>query len=596
MRSAPGDDWNIMALVFFLRSELYERLKLYSQSLLDIQESLNYCKRIQFESRKPEDDEETRDWILLLHFRRIKILSLMERQKEADIALDQGLKAAHDYFGENKCFKRYSSKEDGESGQTDPRSVQGWWFQMLKNARGVGTPTAPVIPTFTASDREDLERPIKSQRQQGKVRTDEKDNNKATDDGDGCDVNHLHNRKSRHDHDSWKRREIPLDRLCPNPVTVVVRSERRGRYTKIENTDQVPARQLIIGESPFVWYIKPELRDEFCNFCLQRFINQRVIGCNHCPSVIYCSQECRRSDWHHSHWAECGNSDLLTRLGYGETAVRALIRSGMFLAHESSSSASSVAEKETPNYDYHKADHHDEVIEIGNELKCSPDMINHEGEEGSGKRRKDYNNNESVSSSYEEFLQLTGHFPNRFVHQYWMIVGAVAITLLIQKLGITDVTKMNQVASRLAKHWTIMTTNCQKIYEESPDEDIWTVPRPTSNVGIGCGVYPKSFSFINHSCEPNSHPVFLGKQLFVVTNIPLVRGQEVTISYGPESSFGKLGYRQQYLLNYYKFLCRCPACKEDLKRTFLCPFCNAFLITFPFIKKFCIPCLTSFPA
>lgn len=104
---------------------------------------------------------------------------------------------------------------------------------------------------------------------------------------------------------------------------------------------------------------------------------------------------------------------------------------------------------------------------------------------------------------------------------------------------------------------------------------------PSKEIPIGIAFYPK-IALLNHSCDPDVLPLYIGSKLILKSSRDLAPGSEVAFSYGP--TYQKMPYveRQTTLSNNFFFTCQCSACcqrKENYNEAYSCATCNgpAFL-------------------
>ncbi|CAG0898113.1 unnamed protein product [Cyprideis torosa] len=83
-------------------------------------------------------------------------------------------------------------------------------------------------------------------------------------------------------------------------------------------------------------------------------------------------------------------------------------------------------------------------------------------------------------------------------------------------------------------------------------------------IDIGIGIYGTA-SLVNHSCIPNCTYNIHGNFIIIRTLVPVVAGQELTITYDDSYTYitAPLEKRQHFLQGNYFFECKCLACEND---------------------------------
>ena len=82
---------------------------------------------------------------------------------------------------------------------------------------------------------------------------------------------------------------------------------------------------------------------------------------------------------------------------------------------------------------------------------------------------------------------------------------------------------------------------------------------------IGSGVFPVIGSYFNHSCDPNTVRINVGKVNYLLTSRTIQAGEEVTDIYSMHFSEIHRERRREWLLQSFHFLCQCQACTNDWK-------------------------------
>ena len=83
-----------------------------------------------------------------------------------------------------------------------------------------------------------------------------------------------------------------------------------------------------------------------------------------------------------------------------------------------------------------------------------------------------------------------------------------------------------------------------------------------SSVGVGLYSAP---SMLNHSCRPNTLPLFIGEQLLLKAVRDIGLGEQLFITY--TDTLQLLSEHQTKLQSTYNFTCACERCLEDISKS-----------------------------
>ena len=107
---------------------------------------------------------------------------------------------------------------------------------------------------------------------------------------------------------------------------------------------------------------------------------------------------------------------------------------------------------------------------------------------------------------------------------------------------------------------------------------------------IGYGLYLGA-SILDHSCAPNAHWHFRGKDVIIRTTENVSDFSDLRISY-LKNLTQTTQQRQETLLENYHFFCDCSTCKDEIKdqmkSSLLCPSCNLGCV--PLVIGKCMDC------
>lgn len=137
-------------------------------------------------------------------------------------------------------------------------------------------------------------------------------------------------------------------------------------------------------------------------------------------------------------------------------------------------------------------------------------------------------------------------------------IAKVAWDELVKVLPIAETTRPTSEDELLLKflrnQLPIYFTNAMEIKETILDK----VSREWTERPVGYGIFPFA-SLINHSCYPNVCRVTVDNKMVLVVSRPIKAGEQIYISYGPESMHHTLKEREEALEG-YNFKCGCTAC------------------------------------
>jgi len=80
---------------------------------------------------------------------------------------------------------------------------------------------------------------------------------------------------------------------------------------------------------------------------------------------------------------------------------------------------------------------------------------------------------------------------------------------------------------------------------------------------LGVALFPTVASCFNHSCDPNTFVIDIGRIQVTVASRRIFEGEEVSQGYGGHFGDTVLDKRQKLLCDRYRFTCQCEACTED---------------------------------
>ena len=284
----------------------------------------------------------------------------------------------------------------------------------------------------------------------------------------------------------------------------------RGRHY-VANKD-IPKGEIIVVEKSMVGTIFKDFYRSHCHNCL-RNLGYKWWPCRQCRNVVFCDQECAKNDEFHAY--ECGIIDAIQSLGPSHHIVFRLI---LLIGPQ-------------------------EVTAL-RKRNVSED--------------KTIDEKEAIKLKYQKFVDLVDHRD-----KYDLNSKVMSICKSIQMAFLLDYFEQFGSKDDLKDIVTLLDENNYKVVvnvfgiNESFDDC-----RPFRGIHIGNAIALNS-SFFNHSCSPNTFWVFNARYITIVTKKDIKCGDELTISYGPQSSDNSKEERQSLLEKRYFFQCKCSECLKE---------------------------------
>ncbi|XP_043261262.1 SET and MYND domain-containing protein 4-like [Colletes gigas] len=321
--------------------------------------------------------------------------------------------------------------------------------------------------------------------------------------------------------------EIP----CASDALTLKYNEQYGRHV-VANRKINPGEVIAI-EKPYSLIISPDNIHTHCSNCLE--ISWANIPCNYCTYSMYCSEECKASEWKKYHDLECSVFPSIWKMSFNKLdlfSVRFTIQNV----------------RESINIQELK----DEIKEIDS---CDDP------------RTKGFSENGIFESSkYRSLLSLVTNTEKRSVQDLFrksldacfilyflatcsnMFGGPLRkdLSALIENPDVTF------IGSLILRHQQIIPSNMHSFSEM----------RGLDSAERGLAALP-FFSLINHSCEPNILRHSRSKHAIMFAVYPIEKGEQIYDNYSYHFAIDPKATRQKELLRQYYFNCDCVPCRED---------------------------------
>jgi len=139
-------------------------------------------------------------------------------------------------------------------------------------------------------------------------------------------------------------------------------------------------------------------------------------------------------------------------------------------------------------------------------------------------------------------LEKSGYFPTGFSHQDKVRIGGL-----------------------FCRNHTAVQSNNHAVFELDGDQD-----DPLRKEMVGLGVFPDIAMYFNHSCDPNTFVVDVGRDQVTVASRTIRLGEQVSTIYLGHYGNTGLEQRRERLRKEFHFDCQCPACKGDFPTAEIC--------------------------
>ncbi|EZA61542.1 SET and MYND domain-containing protein [Ooceraea biroi] len=321
--------------------------------------------------------------------------------------------------------------------------------------------------------------------------------------------------------------EVP----CASDAVAIKYDKRYGRH--VVATRNIRPGEVVAVEQPYSLILKQHNMQTHCSNCLR--VSWANIPCNHCTYAMYCSEECRYTEWKKCHDVECTVFPPLLEYDFYNIDFFS-IRLAVLALRE----AGGMQELKTM---LKKIDECDDPRTKG----FSRD----------GKLRSDrYSSVYSLVTNTEKRVvpdlfrrSLDTCFILYFLATRTTMFGAKLPADLKALARNDDVTFFGGLVMR---HQQIIPCNVHTFGEE---QDL-------DNVERGLAAMP-FYSLLNHSCSPNVLRHSRPKHIVLYAMYPIRKGEQLLDNYGQHYAILSRAERQQKLLKQYYFTCDCTPCQEN---------------------------------
>lgn len=317
------------------------------------------------------------------------------------------------------------------------------------------------------------------------------------------------------------REDLKLDDPQPqNPrlsrALTIVNSPQKGRFAVADR--KINCGEVIVIDEPVVSLLNPdddELMDDLCAHCLRQCSNFQQ-PCPHCSTTVFCSRECR-SQSKLVHDIECRVNLYQIRLENTSDSFRVFLTWKVVIQ---------LGVEEFKRL-YHQVGK--DQIEPENDQERLFCMMTHEKE-----RTTEAHIKYIIVAMYLYKLleQANVCSPDQID---WDLVEAIHHLLQIQDVNTHPILGLSDEGGR------------------------------SSEVGlskVGNGINVNIGSYINHSCNPNTCRINIGRNSVLVATRNIAKGQEISDIYSMH--YSEIGWieRRKWLKSMFFFECSCEACEN----------------------------------
>ncbi|XP_054004204.1 SET and MYND domain-containing protein 4-like isoform X2 [Hylaeus anthracinus] len=321
--------------------------------------------------------------------------------------------------------------------------------------------------------------------------------------------------------------EIP----CASDAITLKYNEQYGRH--VVAARKINPGEVIAIEKPYSLLLKPDIVQTHCSNCLE--VSWANIPCDYCTCSMYCSEECKISDWEKYHDIECSVFPSLLKMDFSKLDLFTL-RLAIQAVRESSS-----------------------VQDLRKELN--------EVDSCDDPRTKGFSKSGIFESDkYRSLLGLVTNTEKRSVNDlfrrsldasYILYFLATCSNMFGSQLKndlsvLVENSDVTFVGAVILRHQQMIPSNAHSYSEEDGLEQ----------VERGSAAMP-FFSLVNHSCNPNILRHSRSKHMIMFVMYPIQKDEQIFDSYTEHYAVTPKATRQKKLLKQYYFKCDCIACRED---------------------------------
>jgi len=325
----------------------------------------------------------------------------------------------------------------------------------------------------------------------------------------------------------------------------------RGRH--VIATENIKCGSYLACEDPIVNYLWSENMLSHCSNCFKYVTS--LVPCYTCCLVVFCSEKCRSEAWKSFHQYECKAVEAMTSayqnifLAYRAVAQKPL---KYFLEHK----------KIFDVYDYHRGG------------GCYEYEYESDSESGDTEPESEDENHELSGAyeaqDYQNLYNLKTHSKNSSEADNLAMATSASLMLFYLKINNyfgfnasrdseRELNEAEIYIGKLLYHFLeVSMTNSQEIHHAVA----WNEEKGITTASIGSSIC-NTLALFNHSCSPNVARTNFGSTFLFVATEDIRKGQEVTNYYEMQFDTKILKTRQKFLLDHYKFKCRCEACEHN---------------------------------
>ena len=292
---------------------------------------------------------------------------------------------------------------------------------------------------------------------------------------------------------------------------------------------EIPEKTCIYQEKPYSIVIEQDYLHKKCSTCFKE-LKYKFFPCLYCTEIVFCDRQCFEQLYNLYHHYECGIMSMLKSLTSAAVHVfRMVSRISPIVAYQTETSVAL------------------EDYSIDDFIQESNQRLVHEKDKTMDEKIRAY----KMSSIL--WHHNTKHSQWSNVHHIVVGVETAIILDLVHNMS------LNKSKEFMLNFIDMVVVGIRRIifnvfgwHEYNED---WSLRGHIANCQCLIG------SLVNHSCVPNTNWEFKNGQISLTTNRMIKKGEEITITYGPNKD---MPYdRRQERLNHYFFACRCQACLKD---------------------------------
>ncbi|XP_055537149.1 SET and MYND domain-containing protein DDB_G0273589-like [Wyeomyia smithii] len=278
------------------------------------------------------------------------------------------------------------------------------------------------------------------------------------------------------------------------------------------------AGDVILHEQPTMAAISPELKFMNCHYCSGANF-QSLIPCPDCASVMYCNEQCMQKGREAGHRYECGITEKLQHISYGSNRIYLGPRMffyGLSLYNHSLDEMMTYAS------------------EAGNSASTNPLLL-------------DYTKLNPL-----EAFKVFHHFKlptEKFMYEESFRFYAAVYYSVYMKHPLVKSIVINQSKKDFMLRYILHYMRMIGFLTIGAYENF------TNQVHLIASV-------CNHSCDPNTWAVYNNGQLKFIVILPIAKGDQILISYGPLYGTHSDFERQQMVAGMH-FECKCIVCDRS---------------------------------